>query len=285
MKGHKGQFYQCSVHKLRHANFGATTLCSFTRYCLYCLEIYTMLAIITIITLAVLSTTYSELVKQGAFVWFSDFHLDLYYGGDNAYNAIECSVDNGRHFQYGCDAPINLVKGAIAASKKVSPNPKFILVTGDLSRHGISTGEFNDPEKEVESSLSTVAKILLDTFPNSSIIPSLGNNDITPDYYLDAEHPNNDLLNSAADVFSGLLSNEELTTFRYGGYFARSLSNLRVLSINTLVYSTRHEPDQTNVIDPYEQFLWMEGQLDDARKHNHFVYIVGHIPPTIGSYR
>ena len=102
-----------------------------------------------------------------------------------------------------------------------------------------------------------------------------------------------------------------------------STSSILVLSLNTVLYSTHHESDSfiegADVMDhqfddPYGQFKWMESQLrmaaasglgtvadrnskDDADKTDDNgavstnytnivgIYLAGHLPPSIGSYR
>jgi hypothetical protein len=83
------------------------------------------------------------------------------------------------------------------------------------------------------------------------------------------------------------LSEEERNTFRKGGYLARRVSDkLTVLSLNTVIYASHHIPVSTEEVnDPLDQFAWLAERLSEARENDHRVYIVGHVPPTIGSYR
>eukprot|EP00535_Pseudo-nitzschia_heimii_P013544 CAMPEP_0197199022 /NCGR_PEP_ID=MMETSP1423-20130617/33674_1 /TAXON_ID=476441 /ORGANISM="Pseudo-nitzschia heimii, Strain UNC1101" /LENGTH=714 /DNA_ID=CAMNT_0042652873 /DNA_START=57 /DNA_END=2201 /DNA_ORIENTATION=+ len=203
-----------------------------------------------------------------------------------------------------------------------------------------------DPVKYAGSILSTCISSIQTALPNVPIIPVLGNNDFVPDYYLGPEsfdHPNTnwpktDPKTMLASVVNGLkgsfVSEEEASTFQRGGYFSRlvplapstsspSTSSILVLSLNTVLYSTRHESDSFTggenstdhrIDDPYGQFKWMESQLqmaaassiervtnrssnDDADNTNENgtvstnytnivgIYLTGHLPPSIGSYR
>jgi hypothetical protein len=113
--------------------------------------------------------------------------------------------------------------------------------------------------------------------------------------------------NGLKDAF---LSEDEASTFANGGYFSRlvelpsSESSILVLSLNTILYSSNHAPDcyydssvdeqRSREDDPLGQFAWIESQLrraaaggDAATSTSTIVgvYLAGHIPPSIGSYR
>jgi hypothetical protein len=159
-------------------------------------------------------------------------------------------------------------------------------------------------------------------------------------------HENNVLAMARNGLKDAFLSEEEASTFVNGGYFSRlveipssksalvssstttppppSTSSILVLSLNTVLYSIRHQPDCFSVDgssredDPLGQFAWMESQLRRAaagdatdavlatkngtthhaqlqqqqqqQQQQHptkivGVYLAGHIPPSIGSYR
>jgi sphingomyelin phosphodiesterase acid-like 3 len=242
------------------------------------------------------SISSSSSSSSGKFLWLSDLHLEPFYGKTNAFQlgssttARTCnrneSLNEAPYGQRRCDSPRLLINAALQESLKVLPEPDFLLVTGDFVRHG--NEYFNEPLEETQSILAELAHLLLTIFPRTSILPVLGNNDVTPDYYLDLEdsNSNNTLLNMATDAFSDLFMTEQETiTFRQGGYFARNVSStLTILSINTVMYAVNHKPEQTYMKDPLFQFEWLQGQLTMARKESRKVYVTGHIPPVVGSY-
>jgi predicted phosphodiesterase len=131
--------------------------------------------------------------------------------------------------KYGCDAPLSLVQSTLDhAAKLISGDessggrggPAFVIVTGDIVRHGVdqifSLGDFNegsesranttkattassssslieeavnapwynDAMSEAGDVVRTFATMLRATFPNSIIVVCVGNNDVVPDYYL-----------------------------------------------------------------------------------------------------
>jgi sphingomyelin phosphodiesterase acid-like 3 len=158
--------------------------------------------------------------------------------------------------------------------------------------------------------MSNLSAMLKEYFPETEIIVSLGNNDVVPDYFLELKEESTELGNSSLSVkdagmlgvlFSalsydetetqksgrGLLTQSDEWTFLRGGYYSRTLhnGNLMVLSLNTVLYASYFEPESTNVDDPGKQFLWMKKMLDYSRERQCQVIIMGHVPPTLGSYR
>ncbi|KAG7341517.1 calcineurin-like phosphoesterase [Nitzschia inconspicua] len=233
---------------------------------------------------------------MGAFLWLSDFHLDPYYGTPHAASASQNSICSQtstlQQFPFGhvgCDASPGLMKEVLLhlASSTDVANIDFVLVTGDFSRH--ATDQLDDSVPATQSILSTVAEALKETFPSIPIIPCIGNNDVFPDYTVDLEvsGTENAILNISLRGFKSLFdSQESLETFSKGGYFARNVADsLTILSLNTVMYSINHLPDQTYLDDPMGQLAWLREQLESASTAGGSVYIVGHIPPTIGSYR
>jgi hypothetical protein len=235
-------------------------------------------------------------VTMGAFLWLSDLHFDPYYGSPSAASTSQSgdvctrnsSIDRYRFGHVGCDAPITLVTEMlrhIVAS--ANENITFVLVTGDFARH--STDQLDDGITETTTILSTISKALKEAFPNIPILPSIGNNDVYPDYTVDLEKmgsENNIILNISMEGFKVLLeSEEERQSFSSGGFYARNVSHsLTIIALNTVMYSMNHLPDQTYLDDPMGQFAWLETQLNVASQAGKFVYILAHIPPTIGSY-
>ncbi|KAL3816384.1 hypothetical protein ACHAXA_008354 [Cyclostephanos tholiformis] len=175
------------------------------------------------------------------FLWLSDVHLDPYYGTSLAfqesyYVGSNCDVsdddDETTTGRYGCDSPPSLVVGTINASRGAMTttktttadggdggDPSFVIVTGDVVRHGIDqiyvTGDFVEgAESRLDNSSSSAAaaaavddaasasyharamaeagsvmgefaSALRLAYPNSIIVICLGNNDVVPDYYLE----------------------------------------------------------------------------------------------------
>lgn len=258
---------------------------------------------------------------MGFFLWLSDLHLDPYYGQKGAVGTSnsECSANDSiaskPYGLVGCDAPLSLIEETLKhvanfGENENSKNPDFVLITGDFARHATET--LDDPIQETKSILRSLNEAIQSYFPSNStadenidgyvssssisVIPALGNNDVTPDYYLDLTDTTNtnEILQMAlSGLYELFRSDQEIETFSRGGYFARNISdNLTVISLNTVMYSINHQPAwQTSPLsplrldDPMGQFAWMKEELHLASKTGRAVYMVGHIPPSIGSFR
>lgn len=225
--------------------------------------------------------------KNATFLWLSDLHLDPLYGTPMAAEGLACRSASAGHLgQIGCDAPYSLVDQSIqfAVNLTSSSQPSFILLTGDLVRHG--TDQLENPVETTRSILGNISHLIIKSFPDISILPTIGNNDVTPDYFLDVDDNPGEMLEMLLQGLDPLFaSEEERTSFRLGGYLARDLSStLTILSLNTVIYATSHYPE-TRDSDPLGQFSWLKTQLSRAQAFSRQVYIVAHIPPAVGSYR
>lgn len=230
------------------------------------------------------------------FLWLTDIHLDPYYGTEAAAGLFGSGCDKSSvieeypHGKQGCDAPYSLVMDAMQqVMEELDGNVDFAVVTGDFCRH--ANDKLDDPIVDTERILSNVSQIFKSTLVSSSgtplsIVPSLGNNDITPDYFLDLDNPSA-LLDMATSGFGPLFESDyERSTFAKGGYLVRNVTDrITVISLNTIVYSVSHNPDQSQVLDPFGQFTWLDEQLRLAWEQQRFVYIIGHVPPAMGSFR
>jgi sphingomyelin phosphodiesterase acid-like 3 len=160
----------------------------------------------------------------------------------------------------------------------------FIIVTGDFGRHG--NDQLENPMNATQQILSNVSQLLVEAFGDTRIVPSLGNNDVTPDYYLDVDNATEGMLTMVSRGLGALLqTNDERASFLRGGFLSCNVTNtITILSLNTIIYSTDHLPVNQLYEDPLGQFVWLERQLELAQASNRAVYITGHIPPAVGSF-
>ena len=115
------------------------------------------------------------------------------------------------------------------------------------------------------------------------LMPSIGNNDVEPDYHLPLKS-NSSLLRAAADAWASEITAEERADVLAGGYLAREVTpGFIVVSLNTVLYSPKHTPDLSNP-DPLGQIAWLNATLTKAAADNKTVAVVGHIPPALASY-
>eukprot|EP00980_Cylindrotheca_fusiformis_P022428 scaffold9290_cov107-Cylindrotheca_fusiformis.AAC.6 len=233
--------------------------------------------------------------KSSRFLWISDVHFDPFYSQPQAVThahslcAAESSNDTFPYGQVGCDSPLKLITETLRHAKQTieeNGGIDFIVVTGDICRHGNDLLE--NPVESTRQILRRVFKVIQSYLPDSHILATVGNNDFTPDYYIDLEQTeNNTMLNMVTEAFHDIfISTDEETSFLSGAYFARNISEaLTLISINTVIYSSEHSPKQTYIEDPLGQFAWLAEQLQIAMDAGRRVIIAGHIPPSVGSYR
>lgn len=212
---------------------------------------------------------------------FSDVHLNI-SKSLNASDSAQIPV------AYGDDAPIRLLVSALDYAKTLLPDPDFFLYTGDHAVHGELSNEYLT--EAVEENVETMAKYYSteDNATTLDITAIIGNADTSPDYTMnvtDPETEENPMISLISGAWNNTMSRSILDWFNRRGYLAYALDdNLIVITLNTLPYSPSHQPDTSNLPDPFGQFAWLNASLFELRDAGKLAYIVGHIPPIIDSY-
>eukprot|EP00762_Andalucia_godoyi_P008271 ANDGO_02968.mRNA.1 Sphingomyelinase phosphodiesterase D len=182
----------------------------------------------------------SDSVDAGYYLQLSDMHIDPLYdpacdstsycrptSGSTVCMAAQTVNPYGR---FGCDAPLQLLDATLAQMKLLFPNPDFILLTGDFSAHHL-------PNASITLQIIKAAvNLISEYFPNTMMIPVLGNNDVVPDYCLSCGP--NPWLADLWSVFERWLPQSAKATFLTGAYYSISpRPGVRVLGLNTLFFS------------------------------------------------
>eukprot|EP00049_Salpingoeca_infusionum_P010377 m.176637 g.176637 ORF g.176637 m.176637 type:complete len:536 (-) comp14630_c0_seq1:2138-3745(-) len=247
-----------------------------------------------VVTVATVMAVLLTCAHGGEFIWLSDLHFDPYYGTEQAFaHTTLCTSSKASPFgSYGCDSPWALIEATLDKAAAIGEKSNFVLVTGDSARH--DNDLIPNPFDALEMMMANISHALNERFQASMhlapfeshmqlIASILGNNDVIPDYYLD---PSNalTLFQLVVEAFGDELSVSERQTMLAGGYFSRQVTEKVVLvSLNTVIYSLYHKP-KTNTEDPFQQFAWLATTLSNIAKQRQVAYIVGHIPPVLGSY-
>ena len=218
--------------------------------------------------------------------WISDIHYDPYYGTANADGRCR---DNSfdRMGTYGCDAPISLVRSAIADIKAVDPD--YLIMSGDWLRHSMSLLPLSDAIPAFNTVAQVVSEFSGGIIPLPNTAGVLGNNDYIPDYFFNLSAPTHPLLANMTNVLQNhsLLDESEATTFSRCAFYYRELRNssLSILSLNTLVWTVSLSPDPVPPgSDPCKQFEFFIASLEQARQRGRRVLIVSHIPVGLNAY-
>ena len=78
-------------------------------------------------------------------------------------------------------------------------------------------------------------------------------------------------------------TSEQKNSFSYGGYYSVDLSinsgspNLKVIVLNTVLFSIKHKPNTTFILDPLGQLNWLSSQLNQARSNNQKSFFIFHL--------
>jgi hypothetical protein len=263
-----------------------------------------------IVVSSILFIQTSNTTHLNQFLHLSDFHLDTYYDSKISVKDCRChwkpghenctpqnsTTASGLYGSFGCDSPPSLVHSALAAAVKFSKSySKQILptiVTGDYTRH--STHFYTNPSQIVYDAFKNISWWMKD-LGFESVVSTWGNDDFSENYYFDAKrtcnNQTNDHLKPNAETLLELTSNELMRNLPnkkmtinmkcYGYYSYDIYPGIRILSLNTIIYSVKHQPKHLTNEDPTGQFQWLRSQLDQCIKEEecHAIYIVGHIPP------
>jgi hypothetical protein len=146
--------------------------------------------------------------------------------------------------------------------------PDAIFIAGDFPPHNASP----DYPSLLEI-FQTVLTIVAAVFPSVPIYSALGNHDFYPEWGTEATDPDSFANFAKAQAW---LSSSELQTVRTGGYYYHDFGNVRVLFLNSVMYSSSRT--HTGTDDPFGQFAWIESVAENAIAKGLALGTVMHIP-------
>lgn len=235
---------------------------------------------------SVLKSVHCE--DHGHFWHITDTHVDQNYSrtgnvhdmchekANTAENGV--GMDNGLYGNFLCDAPQYLINVTIAAMKEIHSVPDFIIWTGDNLPH---TDDFYADWNITFEAIRNTTELLTTLFPGIPIIPSIGNHDTFPPNILPDDSSSNTIYQGFLEKggWKDLVNESEWSNFVTGGYFSHLVKpGLRIISINTILW---YSPNNltANILDPENQFQWLEGILENSSRASEKIYIIGHVPP------
>lgn len=237
------------------------------------------------------------LVVNGKFFAISDLHYDIFYDGrfNETYRCHErkTNYDKGDKIptddvrivvRENCDCSLEMISVALQQMKIVEPEPEFILVLGDIVGHFTSSylnedGEYNAEYtiKLIEQTHEDVVKLIRKFFPDTQIIPVIGNNDAYLDYVMPEGLEKKRYLEFLYKLWGPLVGGISDVFLQHGFYNTTTKSGKTILVLNSLLLSYYQENKNVGQI---EQFLWLENEI--VSKEN--IYIAFHIPPGMALY-
>ena len=263
-------------------------------------SIFTIVAV-GVISALVIGRQRGNARTTGTFLHISDLHFDPLYNAslsktcnchispgmtNTSINTCSEGASRNSYGQDGCDSPIDLIRSAFkhaGADSSVS----FLFITGDMMRH--DTAELTN--NQLLNMAQTIVDLVHVSFPHISQlhfgISVIGNNDAVSDYYFNIGDTEQLFMHQLGSILAPYMpaDGDAIKSFSSFGYYSQTiLPGLKVVSLNTLVYSSHHVPVSTSVADPLDQFAWLASQLQSALEVKQSVYIIGHIPPGIDKY-
>jgi sphingomyelin phosphodiesterase acid-like 3 len=201
---------------------------------------------------------------------------------------------------HGADTSYTLYESSLRAIRDDASGAKFVVLSGDLIAHDFSCKfETIFPKAKpvehrafAEKTIDYVMHKLRGALPGVPVYAALGNNDSDcSDYQLD---PDSAFL---AEIGKFLTSDfpareraEALRTFGEGGFYSVRLpapmAHTRMLVLDDLFMSQRYATcsGKPNPAPAAAQIVWLEQQLDAARRGHEKVWVMSHIPPGVNPY-
>lgn len=205
---------------------------------------------------------------------------------------------------YGADTNWRLLRSTFAEMKARLPHPAFVLIPGDFLAHHFrdrfdaAARDHSDREYRgfVGKTMWFLALRLEQAFPDTPILPALGNNDDDcGDFLL---QPNGPFLADTLPILQALTRGGDAELgrewTRHGNYSAAlpGVPSGRLVIANTVFFSRRYrnacgpaaglDPRQP---DPGEATLaWLAAELAAAERAHKRVWLVYHVPPGIDGF-
>ncbi|KAG8966443.1 Endopolyphosphatase [Tulasnella sp. 419] len=237
---------------------------------------------------------------HGRFIHISDIHPDPWYVTKGRLSTQCHRKKPKREKEKGgywgtaqsedCDSPMPLVNLVMEwLEKEWADKVDFVIWTGDSARHDNDHLLPRSPDEIYELNRQTVARMDAIFVPRGvPVVPTMGNNDLYPHNIM--FHGPNKVTNEYLSIWKNHIPFPSYQVFHRGAYFSREIipNHLAAISLNTIYFYDSNKavdgcPPHTE--DPGTlQLDWLEVQLDMFRSRKMQVWIMGHVPPTMGNY-
>ncbi|HUR81417.1 MAG TPA: metallophosphoesterase [Thermoanaerobaculia bacterium] len=197
---------------------------------------------------------------------------------------------------YGSDINDALFRSAVGEMHTQLPSPAFVLISGDFLAHDFQQNyqQYATDKSQtaytafVAKTITYIASVFRDAYPNVRIYPTLGNNDSDCGDY--AVAPNGAFLKNFRDTWSTIVDSRSFERrFPAGGYYhadVPALDGVRIIAVNTNFFSVNYQnPCGTPGPDAgMRELIWLDDELRLARDLGKRVWLLFHIPPGIDVY-
>jgi hypothetical protein len=154
---------------------------------------------------------------------------------------------------FGCDPSYALLNSSASAAAQLASaagGAEFVVFTGDFVRHW--QDRLPDPYSNVTDTVENVTRIIGSFFPtlltNGKLsVGILGNDDSPLDYEINitTSESSNPWFSNLYGAFARAGAAPP-GDYSYGGFWETELGNLTILSIDTLIYSVSHIPNESD---------------------------------------
>ena len=188
----------------------------------------------------------------------SDLHYNLNYNPDSSkdsctssssFNSYEANGDPVANLgRYGCDANTDLIRTMLQRFNEKFGKVDVLLVTGDHTAHGVSAEEDDDHSgaeyEAVKNNIKQSFDLLKEYFPDTIILPAIGNNDGRFDDSAIDESSKTDYYQFLYELwFENFQGNSQIdlnliseSFFQTGSYRVDISPSLSVLNFNTMYF-------------------------------------------------
>lgn len=182
----------------------------------------------------------------------------------------------------GKDTNEPLFRSALAAMKRVDPDPPVVFITGDFFAHGFDY-------RRAASTMNEIARRFGQTFPHAQFVIALGNEDSPcSDYTLTS---NAQFLRATAAAWAPLVNRhgeapDFVRTFSHDGFYTTKLPlrNVRAVVLDDVFWSPRYRPacGPRGGNGPVEELNDLSRALPPGNGERRWVVL--HIPPGIDAF-
>lgn len=185
-------------------------------------------------------------------------------------------LSSNNYAKFKSDINYKSLESALDAMKKTFDNkhtrPRFIIITGDMLWHAGPVKPLSDIILLQKQALKFIAAEIRGRFPNTLVLPVLGNNDTDEG---DNKIQSAPFLNAFEEAWQTNAPEAFDTSLSQTGYYASAINaGPDILIMNTnLVNPTAPEHAGDNMM------TWLEEKLNTANQNGKKVWILMHIPP------
>ncbi|ODM95237.1 Sphingomyelin phosphodiesterase [Orchesella cincta] len=236
----------------------------------------------------------------------ADLHIDLDYAPGTAAeceNDVLCCQERFGYPEEGevgagyygdnrkCDAPLSMLHLALGHIRKEHTDIDLIYMTGDLVPHNI----WYTDEEENKEIIRLVSKIMYEYFPNTKLIPCLGNHEAHPvNLYSPTSRTFNPpesnpiptelrqdwVYETAYEAWKQWIPSEERENFLRAGFYVVEINEkMRAIVVNTNVCYGFNMWQTYSPRDPADMLQWLQNELYITAKGGKTAHIIGHVPP------